>query len=249
MRLRAQPPEERAVPRHDVVGVEAVEPGRLRPSDERRVAEDAHAGERRERLGPGGGRIAVRVVDVEVGEPAFSMEARDVLGRARRRPAAVRLDVDRHRRGPIASPPPRRASSRSCSGESNPHHETTTVPDARRGDLAHLRQHDLRVRRRVQAAGREVRRREHRARRRARRTSAPNAPSSPGSSTRGSRRSPRARSLRVALGAGRRERRRRPPRSPQRGRPVSAVAVNAARDSTARPTDAARIEVWPRTGT
>ena len=45
MRLGAEPLEERAVPRDDVVRVETVEPGRLGASDERRVAEDSNVDE------------------------------------------------------------------------------------------------------------------------------------------------------------------------------------------------------------
>ena len=50
MRLRAEPLEERAAPRDDVVRVETVEPGRLGASDERRVAEHSNVDEVAERL-------------------------------------------------------------------------------------------------------------------------------------------------------------------------------------------------------
>ena len=161
VRLRAQALEERPVPRHDVIGVEPVEPRRLRASDERRVAEHANVGERAERLGPRRGGIAIHVVDVEVGEASFAAKLLDVLCRPRRRATAIRLDVDGDlepvaRRGLLdqeqplvlrrVEPPPR----------------DDERADAGRSDLSHLREHDLRVRRRVQAAGREVRRRQHR---------------------------------------------------------------------------------------
>ena len=68
VRLRAEPPEERPVPRDDVVRVEPVEAGRLRASDEWRVPEDANAVERRERRRPLRRGIAIGVVDVEVRE-------------------------------------------------------------------------------------------------------------------------------------------------------------------------------------
>ncbi len=93
-RLRAQAAEERAVPRDDVVRVQAVEAGRLRPSDEWRMAEDAHILERSKRISPLGGRIAVSVVDVEVGDIALLVEPGDVFGRTCRCPSPVRLDVD-----------------------------------------------------------------------------------------------------------------------------------------------------------
>ncbi len=161
MRLRAQPLEERPVPADDVVRVEAVEARRLCPSDERRVAEDAHAVERRERLRPRARRISVGVVDVEVRESSFVAEALDVLGRASRRSSAIRLDVDRDleplpRRGLLDEQQPlvlRRV-------EAPPRDDDR--PDAGARDLTHLRGDDLRVRRRVQAAAREVLRREDR---------------------------------------------------------------------------------------
>ncbi len=95
MRLRAEAAEERAVPRDHVVRVEPVEPRGLCASDEGRVPEDADVVERRERLGPLGGRVTVGVVDVEVREAALAVEPRDVLRRLGRRPAAIGLHVDR----------------------------------------------------------------------------------------------------------------------------------------------------------
>jgi len=58
------------------------------------VAEHANVGERAERLGPGGGGIAINVVDVEVGEPSLAAKLLDVLRGPRGRATAIRLDVD-----------------------------------------------------------------------------------------------------------------------------------------------------------
>ena len=111
VRLRAQPLEERPVPADDVVRVEAVEARRLRPSDERRVAEDAHAVERSESLRPRARRISVGVVDVEVGESALR---RGGARCPRRRERAFVRDTARRGSRPralAASRPARRAAA------------------------------------------------------------------------------------------------------------------------------------------
>ncbi len=103
MGLRAQSPEQCSVPGDDVVRIETVESRSFRAPDERRVAEDASdAPERYQRLRPGDGRIAIRVVDEEVGEPTLLLEACDVLRRPRRRPIVVRLYVNCDRQTVLA---------------------------------------------------------------------------------------------------------------------------------------------------
>ena len=190
MRLRAEAPEERAVPGDDVVGVEAVEAGGLRAADERRVPEDAHALELGERRRPVRGGVAVGVVDVEVRH----------AGRRRAARCPPRSTRASGRRTAPGAPRPRartRAAAAATSGRrvglGRVPRPTTRRPPSRfpRRDLAHLRGDDARVRRRVEAARRVVRRRQHLLCRRARRTSAPSRRPASGSSTTGSRRSRR----------------------------------------------------------
>ena len=189
MRLSAEPPEQRAVPGDDVVGVEAVEPGRLRAPDERRVTEHAHALELGERLGPVRRGIAVGVVHVEVGDAGLVPERRDVLRRRRRRAAAVRLEVDRD---PEPVPLRRLHDERQPVGlgrpRSPPGHDHRR--DARAPDLAHVRGDDLSRSTTSRGRGSGSTASRGPGRRRARRTSAPSVRPARASSTRGSRRSP-----------------------------------------------------------
>ena len=128
VRLRAEAAEERAVPGDDVVGVQPVESGRLRAPDEGRVTEDTYVLERLERLGPVRCRIAVGVVEVEVGEAPFVLEPCDVLRGASRCPPAVRLEVDRDLAVRAARPPARRGAGARARASRSP---TTRRPRCR----------------------------------------------------------------------------------------------------------------------
>ena len=160
MRLCAETPEERAVPGDDVVGVEPSNPDAFARPTSVVCPKTRTPFERIQRFRPGRGRIAVRVVEVEVRVAALLLEAQDVLGRPRRSPCAVWLEVDGDAQAGWPRPR-RRPASRSCSGEPKPHQETTKVSTPAAAISRICAGDDLRVRRRVEAAGRKVRRREH----------------------------------------------------------------------------------------
>ena len=189
-RRRAHARERRAVVDADVVRVETGEAACLGLARQARVGEEPEARQllvERPPLVVGRRR---RVVDVEVGDPR-RCERADLRREARR--ASARRTA---RRGPRPASPAARASratsgSRAASTEPGPHHETITVCTPTDGDLAHLRPHDGRVRRRVRPAQREPVRRDLRRRRvPVLLPVLPGAVDAPASRTTGSRRSP-----------------------------------------------------------